>query len=48
MKIQSIRGVKDILPDEIWKWQYIESVAHNIFFISASSFNNLSAVAKAW
>ena len=31
MKIQSIRGVKDILPDEIWKWQYIESVAHNIF-----------------
>ncbi len=31
MKIQSIRGVKDILPDEIWKWQYIESIAHNIF-----------------
>ncbi|HIE79416.1 MAG TPA: histidine--tRNA ligase, partial [Nitrospinaceae bacterium] len=31
MKIQSIRGVKDILPDEIWKWQHIESVAHNIF-----------------
>jgi histidyl-tRNA synthetase len=31
MKIQSIRGVKDILPDEIWKWQYIESVAHKIF-----------------
>ncbi len=31
MKIQSIRGVKDILPEDIWKWQYIESVAHNIF-----------------
>lgn len=31
MKIQSIRGVKDILPDEIWKWQYIESIAHRIF-----------------
>lgn len=31
MKIQSVRGVKDILPDEIWKWQYIESIAHNIF-----------------
>ena len=31
MKIQSIRGVKDILPDEIWKWQYIESIAHKIF-----------------
>lgn len=31
MRIQSIRGVKDILPDEIWKWQYIESIAHKIF-----------------
>ena len=31
MKIQRIRGVKDILPNEIWKWQYIESVAHKIF-----------------
>ncbi len=31
MKIQSIRGVKDILPDEIWKWQHIESIAHSIF-----------------
>ncbi|MZH40333.1 MAG: histidine--tRNA ligase [Nitrospinae bacterium] len=31
MKIQSIRGVKDILPDEIWKWQHIESAAHGIF-----------------
>ena len=31
MKIQSIRGVKDILPDEIWKWQHIESIAHKVF-----------------
>ena len=31
MKIQSIRGVKDILPNETWKWQYIESIAHKIF-----------------
>ncbi len=31
MKIQSIRGVKDILPEEIWKWQYVESMAHKIF-----------------
>ena len=31
MKLQSIRGVKDILPDEIWKWQRVESVAHEIF-----------------
>ena len=31
MKIQSIRGVKDILPDEIWKWQHIESIAHKVY-----------------
>ncbi len=31
MKLQSIRGVKDILPDEIWKWQWVESIAHSIF-----------------
>jgi len=31
MKLQSIRGVKDILPDEIWKWQWVESIAHKIF-----------------
>jgi len=31
MKLQSIRGVKDILPEEIWKWQRIESIAHKIF-----------------
>ncbi|MBC8283544.1 MAG: histidine--tRNA ligase [Nitrospinae bacterium] len=31
MKIQSIRGVKDILPEEIWKWQWVESIAHKVF-----------------
>jgi histidyl-tRNA synthetase len=31
MKIQSIRGVKDILPGEIEKWQWVESVAHRVF-----------------
>jgi histidyl-tRNA synthetase len=25
--IQSIKGVKDILPDEVWRWQIIESTA---------------------
>ncbi len=31
MKIRSIKGVKDILPGEIEKWQWVESVAHRIF-----------------
>jgi len=31
MKIKSIKGVKDILPGEIEKWQWVESVAHEIF-----------------
>ncbi|MFQ5450364.1 MAG: histidine--tRNA ligase [Nitrospinaceae bacterium] len=31
MKIQSIRGVKDILPDEIDKWQWVEKTAHEVF-----------------
>ena len=31
MKVQSIRGAKDILPEEIWKWQWIESIAHKVF-----------------
>ena len=31
MKIQSIRGVKDILPGEIEKWQWVEKVAHRVF-----------------
>ena len=39
MKLQSIRGVKDILPEEIWKWQRIESVAHETF--SRYGFNEI-------
>ena len=31
MRIQSIRGAKDILPEEIWKWQWVESIAHKVF-----------------
>ncbi|MDP6336106.1 MAG: histidine--tRNA ligase [Nitrospinaceae bacterium] len=31
MKIQAIRGVKDILPDEIEKWQWVENKAHTVF-----------------
>ncbi len=31
MKIKRIKGVKDILPGEIEKWQWVESVAHQIF-----------------
>ena len=31
MKIKSIKGVKDILPGEIEKWQWVESIAHRIF-----------------
>ena len=31
MKVQSIRGAKDILPEEIWKWQWVESIAHKVF-----------------
>lgn len=31
MKIQSVRGVKDILPGEVEKWQWVESVAQETF-----------------
>ena len=31
MKIQSIRGVKDILPGEIEKWQWVETIARSVF-----------------
>jgi len=31
MKIQSIRGVKDILPGDIEKWQWAEEIARNVF-----------------
>ncbi len=30
MKISAVRGVKDILPEEVWKWQFIESVTERI------------------
>jgi len=31
MKTKSVKGVKDILPGEIKKWQWVESIAHLIF-----------------
>ena len=31
MKIQSIRGVKDILPGDIEKWQWVEEIARSVF-----------------
>ena len=31
MKIQSIRGVKDILPGEVEKWQWVEQIAAQVF-----------------
>ena len=31
MKIQSIRGVRDILPGEIEKWQWVEGIARRVF-----------------
>ncbi len=31
MIIQKPKGTKDILPDEVYKWQYIESVVSEIF-----------------
>lgn len=31
MRVKSIKGVKDILPGEIEKWQWVESLAHRIF-----------------
>ena len=31
MKIQSIKGVKDILPGEVEKWRWVEITAHNVF-----------------
>jgi histidyl-tRNA synthetase len=30
MKISAVRGVKDILPEEVWKWQFIESASRRI------------------
>jgi histidyl-tRNA synthetase len=31
MKIKKVRGVKDILPGEIEKWQWVESITHSVF-----------------
>ncbi|UCG11262.1 MAG: histidine--tRNA ligase [Deltaproteobacteria bacterium] len=31
MKITAIKGINDILPDEVGKWQWVESVARRIF-----------------
>jgi histidyl-tRNA synthetase len=31
MKIQSIRGVKDILPGDTEKWQWVEEIARSVF-----------------
>jgi len=31
MKFQAIRGVKDILPEEIATWQKVEEVARRLF-----------------
>lgn len=31
MKIQSVRGVKDILPEETGRWQWVEKMAHQVF-----------------
>ena len=31
MKYTTLRGTKDILPEEVYLWQYIEEIAQNIF-----------------
>jgi len=31
MRIQAIRGVKDIMPDEIEKWRWVENKANHVF-----------------
>jgi len=31
MKIKKVRGVKDILPGEIEKWQWVEAITHSVF-----------------
>ena len=31
-EIRSIKGVKDILPDEVGKWQWVEKIAREVFF----------------
>ena len=36
MIIQKPKGTKDLLPDESYKWQYIEQKIKNIFVLEAS------------
>lgn len=31
MEIKAVRGVKDILPGEVEKWQFVERVAREVF-----------------
>ena len=31
MKVASVRGFKDILPDEVGKWQFVENTARRVF-----------------
>ncbi|NIN01116.1 MAG: histidine--tRNA ligase, partial [candidate division Zixibacteria bacterium] len=31
MEITSVRGFKDILPDEVGKWQFVEATARRVF-----------------
>ncbi len=30
-KFKSLKGMPDILPEDVWKWQYIESSVRNVF-----------------
>lgn len=30
-QIRAVRGTRDIIPDEIYKWQYVESTARSVF-----------------
>ena len=38
-QIKSVRGMPDILPDEIKKWQYVEAVAKNL--LNSYSYNEI-------
>ena len=31
MKYKSVRGTRDILPEEVWKWQYVEDLLRRTF-----------------
>ena len=33
MKYQSLRGTKDVLPEETWLWQHVEAAVHSVFKI---------------